>query len=52
MLGIGYCGLCSTEQWKKEKSERLTGLSDKIKFIDLRFEGGQVGGFGRGNRVE
>ena len=29
------------QQWKKEKSERLRGERDQIKFIDLRFERGK-----------
>ena len=35
------------QQWKKEKSERLRGEGDQIKFIDIRFERGQVVGFGK-----
>ena len=38
------------QQRKKEESERLTREGDKIKFINLRFEGGQVVGFGTGRR--
>ena len=30
------------QPWKKEESGRLRGEEDKIKFIDLRFERGQV----------
>ena len=30
------------QQWKKEKSERITGEEDKIKSKDLRFERLQV----------
>ena len=30
------------QQWKKEKSERLRGERDQIKFIDFRFERWQV----------
>ena len=26
------------QQWKKEESETLRGVGDKIKFIHLRFE--------------
>ena len=33
------------QQRKKEKSERLRGEGDQIKFIDLRFERWQVIGF-------
>ena len=33
------------QQRKKEESERLRGEGDKIKFIDLGFERGQVAGF-------
>ena len=32
------------QQWKKEEGERLRGEGNKIKFIDLRFERGQVVG--------
>ena len=32
------------QQRKKEESEQLRGERDKIKFIDLRFERGQVVG--------
>ena len=28
-----------SQQWKKEDSERLLGEKEKIKFINLRFEG-------------
>ena len=40
------------QQWKKEASERLTGTGerDKSRLIDLRFERGQVLGFGKGRR--
>ena len=31
------------QQRKNEESERLRGEKDQIKFIDLRFEGWQVG---------
>ena len=30
------------QQWKKEESERLRGEGNQIKFIDVRFERGQV----------
>ena len=40
------------QQWKKEESERLRGEGDKIKFIDLRFERGQVVGLGKGIRKD
>ena len=33
------------QQRKKEKSERLSGERDQIKFIDLRFERWQVARF-------
>ena len=33
------------QPWKKEKSGRLRGEGDKIKFIDLRFERWQDEGF-------
>ena len=33
------------QQRQKEESERLSGERDQIKFIDLRFERGQVVGF-------
>ena len=32
------------QQRKKEKSQRLRGERDQIKFIDLRFQGGSVAG--------
>ena len=35
------------QQWKKEDSERLRGGRDQIKFIDLRFERGQVVGLSK-----
>ena len=35
------------QQSKKEESERLRGERDHIKFINLRFEGWQVVGFGK-----
>ena len=38
------------QQRKKEKSEQLRGEGDKITLIDLRFERGQVVGFGKGRR--
>ena len=38
------------QQWKKEDSERVRGERDQIKFIDLRFERGQVAGFGKARR--
>ena len=38
------------QQRKKEESERLRGEGDQIKFIDLRFERGQVVWFGKGGR--
>ena len=34
----------------KEGRERLRGEGDKIEFIDLRFERGQVVGFGKERR--
>ena len=40
------------QQRKKEESGRLRGEGDKIKFIDLRLERGQVVGFGRGRRTQ
>ena len=33
------------QQWKKEKSKKLRGEREGIKFIDLRFERGQAVGF-------
>ena len=33
------------QQRQKDESERLRGESDQIKFIDLRFEHGQVARF-------
>ena len=38
------------QQRKKEESERLRGEGDQIKFIDLRFERGQVVWFWKGGR--
>ena len=38
------------QQREKEKSERLSGEGNNIKFIGLRFERGQVAGFGKGRR--
>ena len=40
------------QQWTKdyEESERLRGELNKIKFIDLRFERGQVVGFRKARR--
>ena len=35
---------------KKEKSERLRGGGEKIKFIDVKVERGQVGRFRKGRR--
>ena len=35
---------------KKEKSGRLRGERDEIKFIDLRFERRKIVGFGKGRR--
>ena len=40
------------QQWKKEENERLRGEGDNIKFIDLRFERGQVVGIGKGRRTQ
>ena len=39
-----------SQQWKKEESERLSGVIDQIKFIDLRFERWQFVGFRKGRR--
>ena len=38
------------KQWKEEESKRPRGKGDHIKFIDLRFERGQVVGLGKGRR--
>ena len=38
------------QQRKKEESEKLRGTGDQIKFIDLRFEGWQVVGFGKARK--
>ena len=38
------------QQWKNEESERLRGEGDKMKFIYLGFERGQVVGFRKGRR--
>ena len=38
------------QQRKKEKSERLRGEGDQIKFIYLRFERWQVAGFRKARR--
>ena len=35
---------------EEERRGRLRGEGNKIKFIDLRFEGWQVVGFGKGRR--
>ena len=40
-LGKGHGGLHKTAKIE-ERSERLRGEGDKIKFIDLRLERGQV----------
>ena len=37
-------------QKNEERSQRLIGGRDQIKFIDLRFERGQVVGFRKGRR--
>ena len=44
----------TTQQWKKEISERLRGegKGDHIKSIDLRFERWQVVRSGKGRRVQ
>ena len=39
-----------SQQWKKEESERLRGVIDQIKFIDLKFESWQIAGFRKGRR--
>ena len=38
------------QEWKKEENERLRGKGDKIKSIDLRFEGRQVLRFRKARR--
>ena len=38
------------QKWKKEESRRLRGERYQIKFIDLRFEIGQVVGFRKARR--
>ena len=43
-------GYAKPQQRKKEKSERLRGERDQIKFIDLRFERGQVVRFRKARR--
>ena len=45
--GKGYVG---PQQWKIEESDRPRQEGDKIKFIYIRFERGQVVGFGKGRR--
>ena len=40
------------QQWKNEESERLRGEGDKMKFIYLAFERGQVAGFRKGGRKQ
>ena len=40
------------QERNKGESARLRGEGDKIKFIDLRFERGQVVGFGKGGRKQ
>ena len=37
---------------KKEESEQLRGEGDKVKFIDLRFERGQVVGLRKARRKQ
>ena len=39
-------------QQRKKKGDRFTGGRDKIKFIDLKFERGQVVAFGKGGRQD
>ena len=41
---------CKSKQRKKEENERLRGVGDKIKFIDLRFDREQVVELGKGER--
>ena len=48
MLGRGHDGLHQAQKRKKE-GDRLAGESDKIIFIDLRFEIGEVAAFGKGS---
>ena len=42
MLGKGHGGLYKAPKKKEKVSERLRGAGDQIKFIDFRFERGQV----------
>ena len=44
MLGKGDSGLYNAPPKEGRRSERLRGERDQIKFIDLRFERGQVVG--------
>ena len=38
------------QKLEKEESEQLTGERDQMKFIDLRFERGQIVGFRKARR--
>ena len=49
-LGKAIVAYTKPRQWKKEESERLGGERDHVKFIDLRFERGQVVRFSKGRR--
>ena len=40
------------QHWKKEDSGRLRREGDKIMFIDVGFESGQVVGLGKGRRKQ
>ena len=42
MLRKGHGGLCKAPTKEEEESERLRGERDQIKFIDLRFEKGNL----------
>ena len=50
MLGKGPGGLHTAPT--KEENGRVGGEGDKIKFIDLTFERGQVAGFRKGTRMQ
>ena len=51
MLGKDIVAYKKPQQWKKE-SERLRGEGDKIKFIDRRFERGQVVGIRKAGKIK
>ena len=48
MLRKSHDGLYSAPAKEEGKNERLRGERDQIKFVDHRFERGEVSGFGKG----